>query len=57
MRLGSYSRFEENVFERLYNYWSYKLNEITEIIINTIPSYKIDHFPERYNEALLKETE
>ena len=32
--------------------WSYKLNKITEIIIDTIPSYQIDNLPERYNEAL-----
>ena len=36
--------------------WSYKLYKITEIIIDTIPSYKIDSLPERYNEALLKNT-
>ena len=37
--------------------WSYKLYKITEIIIDTIPSYKIDNLPERYNESLLKKTE
>ena len=37
--------------------WSYKLFKITEIINDTIPSYKIDKLPERYNEALLKKTE
>ena len=37
--------------------WSYKLYKITEIINDTIPSYKIDNLPERYNEALLKKTE
>ena len=37
--------------------WSYKLYKITEIINDTIPSYHIDNFPERYNEALLKKTE
>ena len=36
--------------------WSYKLYKITEIIIDTIPSYHIDNLPERYNEALLKKT-
>ena len=36
--------------------WSYKLYKITEIIIDTIPSYKIDNLPERYNESLLKRT-
>ena len=36
--------------------WSYKLYKITEIINDTIPSYKIDNLPERYNEALLKNT-
>ena len=37
--------------------WSFKLYKITEIINDTIPSYKIDNLPERYNEALLKKTE
>ena len=37
--------------------WSYKLYKITEIIKDTIPSYKINNLPERYNEALLKKTE
>ena len=38
--------------------WSYRLYEITEvIIIDTIPSFKTDCLPERYNEALLKKTE
>ena len=37
--------------------WSYKLYKITEIINDTIPSYKINNLPERYNESLLKKTE
>ena len=37
--------------------WSYKLYKITEIINDTLPSYKIDNLNERYNEALLKKTE
>ena len=37
--------------------WSYKLYKITEIINDTIPSYKIDSLKERYNESLLKKTE
>ena len=36
--------------------WFYKLWKITEIVNDTIPSYKIDELPERYNEALLKKT-
>ena len=36
--------------------WSYKLYTITERIDDTIPSYRIDNFPERYNEALLKKS-
>ena len=36
--------------------WSYKLYKITEIINDTIPSYKIDNLSERYNESLLKKT-
>ena len=37
--------------------WSYKLYKITELIIDTVPSYRLDNLPERYNEALLKKTE
>ena len=33
---------------------SYKLNKITEIIIDTILSYKSDQLHKGYNEALLK---
>ena len=36
---------------------SYSLYKITEINIDTIPSYHVDNLPERYNEALLKKTE
>ena len=36
--------------------YSYKLYTITEIIHNTIPSYRIDYFPERYNEHLILPT-
>ena len=37
--------------------WSYKLYKITEIINDTLPSYKIDNLPERYNDSLLEKTE
>ena len=37
--------------------WSYKLYKITEIINDTIPSYKIDNLEERYNESLVKKTD
>ena len=37
--------------------WSYKLYKSTEIIKDTIPTYKIDNLKERYNESLLKKTE
>ena len=37
--------------------WSYKLYTITEVIHDTIPSYRIDYLPERYNENLLLPTE
>ena len=37
--------------------WSYKLYKITEIINDTIPTYKIDNLKERYNESLLKKTD
>ena len=36
--------------------WSYKLYKITEIVNDTIPSYKINNLPERYKESLLKKT-
>ena len=37
--------------------WSHKLFKITELINNTIASYRLDNLPERYNESLLKKTE
>ena len=37
--------------------WSSKMYKITEIINDTISSYRIDNLPERNNEALLKNTE
>ena len=37
--------------------WSYKLYKITEIINDTIPSYRLDNLSERYNESLLKKTD
>ena len=37
--------------------WSSKLYKITDIVNDTIPSYKIDKLLERYNESLLKKTE
>ena len=37
--------------------WSYRLYKITELIKDTIRSYKIGNLKERYNEALLKQTE
>ena len=37
--------------------WSYKLYKITEIINDTIPSYRLDNLKERYNESLLKKTD
>ena len=37
--------------------WSYKLYKTTEIINDTIPSYKLDNLKERYSESLLKKTE
>ena len=36
--------------------WSYKLYTITEVIHDTISSYRIDYLPERYNEKLLLHT-
>ena len=37
--------------------WSNKLYTITEIIDDTIPSYRINYLPERYNEALLRKSQ
>ena len=37
--------------------WSYKLYNITEIVKDTLPSYRLDNLKERYNESLLKKTE
>ena len=37
--------------------WSYKLYKITEIINDTIPSYRLDNLKDRYNESILKKTE
>ena len=36
--------------------WSYNLYTITEVIHDTISSYRIDYLPERYNENLLLPT-
>ena len=36
--------------------WSYNLYKITEVIDDTIPSYRINNYPERYNEALLQKS-
>ena len=36
--------------------WSYKLYIITEVIHDSIPSYRINYLPERYNENLLLPT-
>ena len=33
--------------------YSYKLYKISEIIHDTLPSYRINYLPERYNENLL----
>ena len=35
---------------------NYKLYTITEVIHATIPSYRIDYLPERYNEKILLPT-
>ena len=37
--------------------WSYKLYKITEIIKDTLPSYRIDNLQEKYYESLLKKTD
>ena len=37
--------------------WSYKLYKITEIINDTMPSYRLNDLSERYKESLLRKTE
>ena len=37
--------------------WSHKMYRITVVLTDTIPYYKIDNLPERYNESLLKKSE
>ena len=37
--------------------WSNILYKITEIINDTMPSYRLDNLPETYNESLIKKTE
>ena len=48
---------KENFSKRDTTNWSYRFCKFTEIINDTIPSYRIDNLPERYNESLLKKTE
>ena len=36
--------------------WFYELYTISEVIHDTIPSYRIDYLPERYNQKLLLPT-
>ena len=36
--------------------YSYNIYTITEVIHDTLPSYRIDYLPERYNENLLLPT-
>ena len=36
--------------------WSYKLYTITEVTDDTIPGYRRDYLPERFNESLLLPT-
>ena len=36
--------------------YSYKLYTITEVIYDTVPSYRINYLPERYNQNLLLPT-
>ena len=36
--------------------WLYEIYTITEVIHNTIPSYRTDYLPERSNENLLRST-
>ena len=47
----------EKVIVRGNTDWSHKLYTKTEVIHETIPSYRIDYLPERYNEHLFRSTE
>ena len=59
LKLGQLIRVADikNVFSKgdSTNY-SYKLYTITEVIHDTIPSYRLDYLPERYNQNLLLPT-
>ena len=37
--------------------WPYKIFKFTEIFNDTIPAFKINNLPGRYNESLLKKTD
>ena len=37
--------------------WSYKLYKVTEVVNDTIPSYRLDKLKEIYNESFLKKTD
>ena len=37
--------------------WSYNLYKITEVIDDTIPSYRLENYPERYNQNLLQKSQ
>ena len=37
--------------------WFYKLYKITQVVNDTIPTYRLDKLKERYNESLLKKTD
>ena len=36
--------------------WSYYLYKITEVIDDTIPSYRLENYPQRYNQNLLQKS-
>ena len=58
-KLGQLMRTSDirKVFSKGYSTnWSYKLYIITESIHDSIPSYRVDHLPERFNENLLLPT-
>ena len=47
----------KRVFSKGYSTnWGYILHGITEVIHNTLPSYRIDYLPERFNQNLLLPT-
>ena len=37
-------------------FWAHKFSAVTELIYESVPSYRINYLPKRYNENLLRST-